>query len=74
MRRKMRGVPNLAAGVSFGNVDESWRAPLHRKLGIETYVHMQAILGDPNGVRGNKRNQTFAHWYRYPVTLAKVWG
>ena len=46
--------------------------PLHRKLGIETYIHHQAILCDPNGIRGNKSLQTNAHWYRMPVTLAKI--
>lgn len=45
--------------------------PLHRQMGIETYTHMQAILSDPNGLRG-KRN--FPHWYRMPVTLAKVFA
>jgi hypothetical protein len=49
-------------------------APLHVELGIETYVHQQAVLGEPGGLWGNKRNQSFSHWYRYPVTLAKVFA
>lgn len=46
--------------------------PLHVELGIETYVHQQAVLGEPGGLWGNKRSQSFSHWYRYPVTLPKV--
>lgn len=46
--------------------------PVHKELGIDTYTHLQAILCDPNGVRGVKQSQTNAHWYRMPITLAKV--
>lgn len=44
---------------------------LHRELGIETYVHMQAVLHVPLG--GFQREQVNAHWFRMPITLAKVW-
>jgi len=46
--------------------------PVHQELGIETYTHMQAILCDPSGTWGNKKRPAFAHWYRMPITLAKV--
>jgi hypothetical protein len=46
--------------------------PLHEQMGIATYIHMQAILCDPNGIRGNKQVQNNAHWYRMPITLAKI--
>jgi hypothetical protein len=48
------------------------RIPFHRQMVIETYTHMQAILCDPNGIRGNKQVSNNAHWYRMPITLAKV--
>lgn len=71
-RREMKGIPNIIAGISFGNVDDSYGAPLHRRLGIETYVHLQAILTDPNGRRGNSRENTNDHLYRVKVTLPRI--
>lgn len=49
---------------------------LHSELGIETFTHMQAVLHSPGGKysRGIKGEQVNAHWYRMPVTLAKVWA
>lgn len=50
-------------------------APVHKCLGIETFVHMQAILCSPYDGRfgqGIKSQSMNAHWYRYPITLAKV--
>lgn len=43
---------------------------LHQELGIQTYVHMQAVLHVPLG--GFQREQVNAHWFRMPITLAKV--
>lgn len=51
-----------------------YRVPEHVKLGIDTYTHLQAILFDSNGIWGNKRDRSFQHWYRVPVTLAKVFA
>lgn len=48
---------------------------LHEELGIETYTHMQALLFSPHDGRfgvGIKSQPMNAHWYRYPITLAKV--
>lgn len=73
-RRGLRGIPNIIAGISFGMIDEHWNAPLHRRLGIETYVHRQAILCDPNGRHGNSRENTNDHTYRVNVTLSKVFA
>jgi hypothetical protein len=74
-KREMKGIPNIIAGIKFGNVDNSIRAPLHRRLGIETYVHMQVVLCSPYDGRlgqGVKSQPVNSHWYRYPVTLPKV--
>jgi hypothetical protein len=50
--------------------------PLHEELGIETYVHQQAILHSPFDGRRSagwmKVQPVYAHWYRVPVTLARV--
>jgi len=54
------------------------RVPLHRQLGIETYVHLQAILHPPfDGRRSGswlKGQPVYAHWYRMPITLPKVFA
>lgn len=83
-RREMKGIPKIINGISFGNVDDSFRAPLHRQLGIETFTHRQAILTDliPLG-RGKKSEQGWGyddvnhcwsnnHLFRASVTLPKV--
>lgn len=74
-RRKMAGIPHIIAGIKFGSVDETYGAPLHRRLGIETFVHLQAVLFDPQAQGfGQGRNWagTDQHWYRYPITLARI--
>lgn len=85
-RRGMRGIPRLVNGISFGRTDDGYRAPLHRRLGIETYVHRQAILTDliPGG-RGKKAESGWGydevnrcwsnnHLFRASITLPKVFG
>lgn len=54
----------------------SHRRKLHVELGIKTFTHMQAVLHAPGGrfSRGIKGEQVNAHWYRMPITLAKVWA
>lgn len=50
-------------------------ALLHEELGIETYTHMQALLFSPHDGRfgvGIKSQSMNSHWYRYPITLAKI--
>lgn len=47
---------------------------LHEELGIQTYVHRQAILCDPNGVHGSRSTKCGFHWFRVEITLAKVFA
>ena len=50
--------------------------PLHVELGIKTYVHRQAVLHSPFDGRRSagwlKVQQVYAHWYRVPITLARI--
>lgn len=66
---------------SFGDIDPTARS-LHRRLGIQTYVHRQAVLHDLAG-RGTKSTAVFSydntnrvwsnsHLFRASITLAKV--
>lgn len=51
------------------------RIPFHEEMGIKTYTHMQAILCSPYDGRlgqGVKSQPVNSHWYRYPITLAKI--
>ena len=48
---------------------------LHKQLGIETYVHRQAILDDPRiGRRYDRATSSWNHQhpYRENITLARV--
>jgi hypothetical protein len=40
-RRNMSGIPKTS--LSFSDKDLTRFAPLHRRLGIETIVHLQAV-------------------------------
>lgn len=46
--------------------------PLHRRLGIETHVHRQAILADPRIGQWDSvtRVWSFNHLFRDSITLA----
>lgn len=67
-----RGIPNIQ--VSMGDVDANPFAPLHRRLGIRTYVHRQAVT-DYHGGFDKDNGQYFSpHEYRAPVTLAKIFA
>lgn len=70
-RREMKGIPRIVQGIRFGSVDDGPFAPLHRRIGIETKVHQQAILCHPYE-RWSGRTNMNAHWYRMPITLPKV--
>lgn len=61
-----------AITISFGTPDTSPFAPLHRRLGIETHVHRQAILSDPRFRQWDSvtRVWSFNHLFRDSVTLA----
>lgn len=79
-RRRMRGVP--AQKVKFGECDPNPFAPLHRRMGISTFVHRQAILNDCNERFGTPRyllsfdpvNRVHSrnHIYRASITLPAV--
>ena len=69
-RRNMKGIPKIV--VVFGEPDDNPFAPLHRRLGIRTHVHRQAILDDPrhrvyDWVSRAWSNQ---HIFRENITLA----
>ena len=79
-KRRMKGIPKII--VVFRDGDPNRFAPLHRRLGIETHVHRQAILLDLiPGARGTKStggwdydpiNRVWSnnHLYRASITLA----
>ena len=83
-RRGMKGIPRIIHGIRFGTVDDRPFAPLHRRIGIETYVHRQAILTDLIPLaRGKKSEHGFGydaetrswsnnHLFRASITLPKV--
>ena len=69
-RRGMKGIPAIA--VSFGAVDVSRLAPLHRRLGIATHVVRQVILNDPRMREWDAETRVWSHnhLYRDSITLA----
>ena len=81
-RRNMKGIPRQAA--AFATADLNPFAPLHRRLGIETYVHRQAVLHDlVAGGRGTRSlldysydpvTRTFSnnHLFRASITLPRI--
>ena len=69
-RRNMSGVPRAA--VSFGLKDTRPFAPLHRRLGIITFVHRQAVTDYVGGFDREHGVYYSPHEYRARVTLPKV--
>jgi hypothetical protein len=71
-RRHMKGIPGT--DVHYGDVDPSPFAPLHRRLGIRTFVHRQAILNDPRTRAWDRitRSWSHQHLFRESITLAAV--
>lgn len=72
-RRHMKGIPGV--NVSYGDVDPSPFAPLHRRLGIRTTVYRMAILDDPRmGRRFDWIERVWSHQHRYrqSITLARI--
>lgn len=71
-RRHMKGIPGT--DVSYGDVDSSPFAPLHRRLGIVTRIHRQAILNDPRFRAWDALTRVYSHnhLYRESITLASV--
>lgn len=71
-RRHMKGIPGT--DVRYGDVDTNPLAPLHRRLGIRTYIHRQAILNDPRFRTFDwiTRSWSHQHIFRESITLAAV--
>lgn len=69
-RRITKGIPHQK--VDFGTPDLSPFAPLHRRLGIQTHTHRQAILDDPRFKLWDPVTRVTArnHLYRETITLA----
>ena len=69
-RRNMQGIAHQA--VSFGDVDPHPFAPLHRRLGIVTFVHHQATTDYHGGLDRQTGEYWSPHCYRDSVTLARI--
>jgi hypothetical protein len=69
-RRNMGGLPKIV--ISFGDKDPDRFAPLHRQLGISTFVHRQAVTDYVGGFDAERGVYYGPHEYRALVTLPKV--
>jgi hypothetical protein len=69
-RRNMGGIPKTSH--SFGDKDINRFAPLHRRLGIATFVHLQAVTDYIGGFDQVRKVYYSPHEYRARVTLPKV--
>jgi hypothetical protein len=69
-RRNMVGIPKQT--VAFGGKDTNPFAPLHRRLGITTFVHRQAVTDYVCGFDQERGAYYSPHEYRARVTLLKV--
>ena len=69
-RRNMGGLPKIRP--SFGSKDSNPFAPLHRRLGISTFVHRQAVTDYVGGFDPERGVYYSPHEYRARVTLPKV--
>jgi hypothetical protein len=69
-RRNMGGIPKTS--LPFGDKDPNPFAPLHRRLGISTFVHHQAVTDYVGGFDPERGAYYSPHEYRACVTLPKV--
>jgi hypothetical protein len=69
-RRNMGGIPKTS--LAFGDKDPNPFAPLHRRLGIRTFVHRQAVTDYVGGFDSERGSNYSPHEYRARVTLPKV--
>ncbi len=71
-RRRMKGIPRF--NLKYGEVDMNPLAPLHRRLGIKTFVYRQAILNDPRQREWDPVTRVYSHnhLFRDNITLAAV--
>lgn len=69
-RRNIGGIPKTS--LSFGDKDSNPFAPLHRRLGISTFVRLQAVTDYVGGFDQERGVYYSPHEYRARVTLPKV--
>jgi hypothetical protein len=69
-RRKMRGIPKLR--LSFGEKGPGPRSSLHRRMGLRTFTHLQAVTDYVGGFDRERGVYYSPHEYRARVTLPKV--
>jgi hypothetical protein len=69
-RRNMGGIPKTQ--LSFGEKETKRRSSLHRRLGISTFTHLQAVTDYVGGFDKERGVYYSPHEYRARVTLPKV--
>lgn len=69
-RRNMVGIPKMR--LSFAEKDTGPRSSLHRRMGIRTFIHLQAVTDYVGGFDRERGVYYSPHEYRARVTLPKV--
>jgi hypothetical protein len=69
-RRNMSGIPKVR--LSFGEKDTGPRSSLHRRMGIRTFIHLQAVTDYVGGFDKQRGVYYSPHEYRARVTLPMV--
>jgi hypothetical protein len=69
-RRNMGGIPKVT--MSFGEKNTNRSSSLHRRLGISTFTHLQAVTDYHGGFDQERGVYYSPHEYRARVTLPKV--
>ena len=69
-RRNMSGIPKMR--LSFGEKDTGPRSSLHRRMGIKTFIHRQAVTDYVGGFDRERGVYYSPHEYRARVTFPKV--
>jgi hypothetical protein len=66
----MGGIPKMR--LSFGDKDSGPRSSLHRRMGIKTFTHLQAVTDYVGGFDQKRGVYYSPREYRARVTLPKV--
>ena len=69
-RRNMSGIPKMR--ISFSEKDIGPRSSLHRRMGIKTFTHRQAVTDYVGGFDRERGVCYSPHEYRARVTLPAV--
>jgi hypothetical protein len=69
-RRNMPGIPKIR--LAFGEKDIGPRSSLHRRMGIRTFTHLQAVTDYVGGFDQERGVYCSPHEYRARVTLPKM--